>query len=53
MPIKVKAENGKIQEHILIIEGLPDNTNIKTVEVNGKIATYIEGKNRYEIRSRR
>lgn len=53
VPIKVKAENGKIQEHILIIEGLPDNTNIKTVEVNGKIATYIEGKNRYEIRSRR
>lgn len=53
VPIKVKAENGKIEEHILIIEGLPDNTNIKTVEVNGKTATYIEGENRYEIRSRR
>ncbi len=50
VPIKVKAENGDINTYKLIIEGLPDDTSIKEVKVNGNIATYIEGKNRYEIR---
>ena len=49
--VKVKAENGNIEEYILVIEGLPDDTSIKEVVVNGEKATYIEGKNRYEIRS--
>lgn len=49
--IKVKAEDGSEKEYMLIIEGLSDNTNIAKVVVNGKEATYIEGKNRYEIRS--
>ena len=50
--IKVKSEDGTIKDHILVIEGLPDDATIKTVVVNGKQATYIEGKNRYEIRSK-
>lgn len=50
VPIKVKAENGDINTYKLIIEGLPDDTSIKEVIVNGNKATYIEGKNRYEIR---
>ena len=49
--IKVRAEDGTIKEYILIIEGLPDDTTIEKVTVNGIDATYIEGKNRYEIRS--
>lgn len=49
--VKVKAENGNIKEYVLVIEGLPDDTSIKEVVVNGEKATYIEGKNRYEIRS--
>ena len=49
--IKVKAEDGTIQEYKLIIEGLPDDTNIQKVTVNGKEATYVEEKSRYEIRS--
>ncbi|MCI8397651.1 MAG: hypothetical protein HFJ52_08670 [Clostridia bacterium] len=49
--IKVKAENGNIETYTLIIEGLPDDTTIKEVVINGEKATYIEGKNRYEIRS--
>lgn len=49
--IRVKAEDGSIKEHTLIIEGLPDDTTIKEVVVNGEKATYIEGKRRYEIRS--
>jgi len=51
VPIRVKAEDGTIKEHTLVIEGLPDDTSIKEVVVNGEKATYIEGKNRYEIRS--
>lgn len=49
--IKVKAENGNIETYTLIIEGLPDDTSIKQVVINGEKATYIDGKNRYEIRS--
>ncbi|MBO5478752.1 MAG: cadherin-like beta sandwich domain-containing protein [Clostridia bacterium] len=49
--IRVKAEDGTIKQYHLIIEGLPDDTNISKVTVNGKEAKYIEGKNRYEIRS--
>ncbi len=49
--IQVKAEDGSIKDYLLIIEGLPDDTTIKQVVVNGVQATYIEGKNRYEIRS--
>jgi hypothetical protein len=50
IPIKVKAEDGSTKTYKLIIEGLPDDTTIKEVIVNGKNATYIEGKNRYEIK---
>lgn len=49
--IKVKAEDGSIKNYALVIEGLPDDATIEKVEVNGVLATYIEGKNRYEIRS--
>ena len=49
--IRVKAEDGTIKEHTLVIEGLPDDTTIKEVVVNGEKATYIEGKRRYEARS--
>ncbi len=49
--IKVKAENGTLKEYVFIIEGLPDDATIAKVTVNGVDATYIEGKNRYEIRS--
>ncbi len=48
--IKVKAEDGTTEVHTLIIEGLSDDVTIQKVVVNGKEATYIEGKNRYEIR---
>ena len=51
VPIRVKAEDGTTKEYTLAIEGLPDDTNIERVTVNGKQATYIEGQNRYEIRS--
>ena len=51
VPIKVKAEDGTIRDYSLIIEGLPDDTTIKQVVVNGVQATYIEGRNRYEVRS--
>lgn len=50
--IKVKSEDGTVKTYKLIIEGLPDDATIEKVEVNGKLATYIEGKNRYEIRSK-
>lgn len=49
--IKVKAEDGTIKSYKLIIEGLPDDCSIKEVVVNGELAKYIEGKNRYEIRN--
>ncbi len=48
--IKVKAEDGSTKTHKLIIEGLPDDTTIKEVIINGNEAKYIEGKNRYEIK---
>ncbi len=48
--IVVKSEEGETQEYILVIEGLPDDTTIAEVKVNGELAKYIEGKNRYEIR---
>lgn len=50
--IKVKAEDGSEEEHILIIESLPDDTNIQKVVINGEEALYIDGENRYEIRSK-
>lgn len=49
--IKVKSEDGIVKEYNLIIESLPDDTNIKEVTVNGEEATYVEGENRYEVRS--
>ena len=48
--IKVKSEDGQIKDYKLIIESLPDDATIATVVVNGEVAKYIEGKNRYEIR---
>ena len=50
VPIKVRSEDGQVKDYVLIIEGLPDDTTIAKVVVNGKEATYIDGKNRYEIR---
>lgn len=50
VPIKVRAEDGSLKEYILVIEGLPDDTTIRNVTVNGKTAKYIEGQNRYEVR---
>lgn len=51
VPIKVKAEDGTIKDYMLVIEGLPDDTTILKVVVDGEQAKYIEGENRYEIRS--
>lgn len=48
--IYVKAENGNLKEHILVIEGLSDDTTIKQVIVNGENAKFVEGENRYEIK---
>ncbi|MBQ8043224.1 MAG: hypothetical protein IJ272_03625, partial [Clostridia bacterium] len=31
-------------------EGLPDDTNIEKVVVNGEVATFVQSLNRYEIR---
>ncbi len=50
--IKVKSEDGSLKSYKLIIEALPDDATIKEVRVNDKLAKYIEGKNRYEIRSK-
>ena len=49
--IKVRAQDGTLKEYLLLIQGLPDNVNIKTVSVNGKEAVFNEIKERYEIRT--
>ena len=36
--IKVKAEDGSTKTHKLIIEGLPDDTTIKEVIINGHLS---------------
>lgn len=49
--IYVKAEDGTVQKYKLVISGLPDDTTLQKVTVNGIEAKYIEGQNKYEIRS--
>lgn len=48
--IKVEAEDGTIKEHVLVIEGLPDDVNIDKVIVNEIEAKYNYSKGRYEVR---
>lgn len=48
--IRVKAEDGSIEDYTLIIQGLPDDVNIKEVNVNNKKATYNFETSRYEVR---
>ena len=49
--ITVESENGTQKEYELVIETLPDDCNIEKVEVNGALAKYFIGENRYEVRS--
>lgn len=49
--IKVRAQDGTLKEYILVMRGLPDNVNIKTVTVNGENAVFNEIKERYELRT--
>ncbi len=49
--IYVKAEDGTVKKYTLRISGLPDDSTLQSVTVNGIEAKYIEGENKYEIRS--
>lgn len=48
--IRVKAEDGTIKDYLLIIEGLPDDVNIKEVTVNTNKAEYNYNTGRYEVK---
>lgn len=48
--IYVKAEDGTVQKYTLLVSGLPEDSTLKQVIVNGEEAKYIEGKNTYQIR---
>jgi len=49
--VYVQAEDGTTKKYTIVISGLPDDSTLQKVTVNGEVAKYIEGQNKYEIRS--